>query len=234
MRLSLVLCSLLAALLVIGCGGESTTASTPAMPVSAPDDGKVVVAALGDSITAGSPLWDPDPTIRAQIGPALDPRSQFEYWATKEDPSLEFRNCGVFGERTDEIALRLEDCAVGADVLIVQGGINDIAQGRAPAEAAAEIDSMIQRGLDLGLPVAVIDILPWNNGHPAADAPIEELNRSIRSIAESKRVPVLPFHDTLEDPAEPGVMRSDLTIDGDHPSVAGYRLLAERAFELPE
>ena len=46
----------------------------------------------------------------------------------KADPKLEFRNCGVFGERTDEIAARLDQCADGADALIVQGGINDIAQ----------------------------------------------------------------------------------------------------------
>jgi lysophospholipase L1-like esterase len=46
-------------------------------------------------------------------------------------------------------------------------------------------------------------------------------------------VPVLPFHDTLEDPQRPGRMRAELTADGDHPSVAGYRLLGERAFSLP-
>ena len=36
---------------------------------------------------------------------------------------------GVYGERTDEIAQRLDECAAGAEVLVVQGGINDIAQG---------------------------------------------------------------------------------------------------------
>lgn len=44
---------------------------------------------------------------------------------------------------------------------------------------------------------------------------------------------MLPFHDTLEDPAEPGVMREDWTADGDHPSVEGYRRLGEIAFSLP-
>jgi lysophospholipase L1-like esterase len=50
----------------------------------------------------------------------------------------------------------------------------------------------------------------------------------------ARGVELLPFHDALEDPAVPGTMRADLTIDGDHPSVAGYRLLGERAFELPQ
>jgi hypothetical protein len=45
-----------------------------------------VVACLGDSITAGSPLWDPDPDVRARLGAALDERSQWEWWATLRDP----------------------------------------------------------------------------------------------------------------------------------------------------
>jgi len=90
----------------------------------------VLVACLGDSITAGSPYWDPDPVVRARIDRALDERSQWEWWAGRKDPRLTFRNCGIFGQRTDEIAARLEEAAAGADVLVVQGGINDIAQGR--------------------------------------------------------------------------------------------------------
>jgi lysophospholipase L1-like esterase len=46
-------------------------------------------------------------------------------------------------------------------------------------------------------------------------------------------VPVLPFYETLQDHDRPGRMREEWTSDGDHPSVAGYRLLGERAFRLP-
>jgi lysophospholipase L1-like esterase len=46
-------------------------------------------------------------------------------------------------------------------------------------------------------------------------------------------VPLLPFHDTLEDPDRPGRMKDEWTHgDGDHPSVAGYRRLGELAFRL--
>ena len=41
-----------------------------------PDDALRIVAALGDSITAGSPYWDPDATVRASIGARLDERHQ--------------------------------------------------------------------------------------------------------------------------------------------------------------
>jgi lysophospholipase L1-like esterase len=182
----------------------------------------VLVAALGDSITAGSPAWDPDPAVRAQIGDP-EPESQYEHWAAQRDPSLRFRNCGIYGQRTDEIAARLETCAAGTDVLIVQGGINDIAQGRPVESAADNLRAMVQRGGELGLDVLVADVLPWNNGYPDADGPIRRLNELIRQLG----VPVLPFHDTLEDPERAGRMREKWTSDGDHPSIEGYRLLGE-------
>ncbi len=70
---------------------------------------------------------------------------------------------------------------------------------------------------------------PWNNGWPRAEALIRELNALIAALG----VPVLPFHETLEDPERPGRMREEWTSDGDHPSVEGYRRLGELAFRLP-
>ena len=185
-----------------------------------------LVAALGDSITAGSPLWDPG----ARTG---DPTSQYEYWASLKDPTLEFRNYGVYGERTDEIAVRLERCADGADVLIVQGGINDIAQGRSVEVAAENLLGMVRAGKARGLRVAVVELLPWNNGYPRADQEIRRLNELIHALAASEGVPVLRFYGTLEDDERPGRMRESWTDDGDHPSIEGYRRLGEQAFRLP-
>ena len=193
----------------------------------------VVVCALGDSITAGSPFWDPDPAVRAGIGHALDERSQWEWWAAQADPRLEFRNHGVYGQRADEIAGRLDAAVGGADVLVVQGGINDVAQRRDVAEAASNLRAMVRRGKELGLRVALADVLPWNNGWPGAAPAIRTLNDRVAEIAAEEGVPLLPFHDTLEDPAAPGRMRRDWTSDGDHPSVEGYRRLGELAFRLP-
>jgi len=242
MRRLLLPLLLVGVLALASCGEEEAAPSTSAPASTAPEttatgsgagEGDIEIAALGDSITAGSPLWDPEPSIREQLGSSLDERSQFEYWAEREDPSLAFNNCGIFGERTDEIARRLDACVAtagaGADVLIVQGGINDIAQGASIDDAAANLQAMVEAGLDDGLEVAITDVLPWNNGHPDADEPIEELNARIEAIAKQEGVPLLPFHDTLEDPANPGTMKPQWTIDGDHPSVEGYRLLAEQA-----
>jgi lysophospholipase L1-like esterase len=179
-----------------------------------------VVACLGDSITEGSPYWD----SRLRTG---DPEGQWEHWAALRHPELEFRNFGVWGQRTDEIAARFDEAVAGADALIVQGGINDIAQGRPIDDAAARLGSLVERGLSLGLPVAVCDVLPWNNGWPEKEPAIRGLNEQIRALG----VPLLPFHDTLEDPELPGRMKAEWTNeDGDHPSIAGYRRLGEVAF----
>ena len=179
-------------------------------------EGEIHVAAVGDSITAGSP-WDDDPTIG---WPAA---------AAEADPRLRFTVCAVYGKRTDEISAWLDDAAAGAEVLVVQGGINDIAQGRAVSDAAANLRAMIRRGQELGLRVAVANVLPWNNGWPRAAGAINELN----ALIEEMGVPVLPFRETLEDPERPGRMREEWTVEGDHPSVEGYRRLGELAFRLP-
>lgn len=177
---------------------------------------EIRVAAIGDSITAGSP-WDNDPAIG---WPAA---------AAGADPRLRFTVRAVYGKRTDEIAAWLGEAVEGAEALVVQGGINDIAQGRPVAEAAANLRALVERGRELGLRVAVANVLPWNNGWPGAEAPIRELNGLIAELG----VPVLPFHETLEDPERPGRMRAEWTVEGDHPSVEGYERLGRLAFRLP-
>jgi lysophospholipase L1-like esterase len=170
----------------------------------------LVVAALGDSITEGSPGlrgWD--------------------VWAARAEPRLQIRNCGIYGQRTDEIAARLDACARGAAVLTVQGGINDIAQGCDVDAAAMNLRTMVRRGKELGLGVLLADVLPWNNGWPRAEPEIRRLNELIVGIAQGEGAPLLRFHDTLEDPGRPGRMREEWTFEGDHPNEEGYRRLAD-------
>jgi lysophospholipase L1-like esterase len=178
----------------------------------------VIVGVVGDSISAGSPLWDPDPAVRATISDP-DERSQWQWWAAQLDPRLEFRTRAVYGKRTDEIAAFVDDVVDGADVLVVQGGINDIAQRRSVDDAARNLDRIVERGRSLGLPVVLADVLPWPDGDERAAREIARLNELVHAIAG---VTPLPFHDTL-------APLSGWSDDGDHPSVDGYRLLGETA-----
>jgi len=181
----------------------------------------IVVAVVGDSISAGSPLWDPDPTARAAIAHP-DERSQWQWWAAACDPRLEFRTRAAYGKRTDEIAAFVDDVVTAADVLVVQGGINDVAQRRSVEDAARNLAAMVEHGHRLGLHVALADVLPWPNGDERAALEIARLNELIHALEGAT---LLPFHDTLA----PLDGWSD---DGDHPSVEGHRLLGERAAPL--
>src|SRR5579862_8916931 len=163
---------------------------------------RIVVAVAGDSISAGSPLWDPDTAVRRRI-PAPDERSQWQWWTARADPRLEFRTTAVYGERTDQIARRLDLVLDGADVLVVQGGINDVVQRRPVEQVAANLAAMLDRGRAAGVALAVTDVLPWNNGDRRTAEDIQRLNSMIAGLGAS----VLPFRDTLADPEDPSRMR---------------------------
>ena len=195
------------------------------MTVSDTGGERIVVACLGDSITEGSPGW--------QHETGGDPESTWMHWAGRADPRLELRNFGIHGETTAEIAARLDEAVAGADVLVVQGGINDVYHGLDVEPAAGNLRAMVRRGKQLGLRVALANVLPWNNGRPGDDGKIRRLNELIGEIGRDQDVPVLDFHGTLADPDDPARMRGEWTVEGNHPNVAGHRRLGELAFRLP-
>jgi lysophospholipase L1-like esterase len=190
-------------------------------------DATTIVGALGDSITAGTPCWDPNPAVREQIGSELDERHQWPYWAEQTSPAISVRNHGVNMERTDQILARIDAALDGASVLVVQGGINDIAQGRDPSETIDDLGRMIRRGKDAGARVLLVNVLPWNNGFPGKEPVIRALNERIGQLATAEGIPLLDFFATLEDTDRPGRMREEWTSEGDHPSLIGYRRLGE-------
>jgi lysophospholipase L1-like esterase len=202
--------------------------------------GGPLVATLGDSITAGWPRWDPDPKWRAWLRRNwhrhMTKRSQYQYWAKAAAPRFRFRNCGVPGERTDEIALRLDACARNADVLLIQGGTNDLLQAykgelpHTPIEqvgvAAANLRGMVRDARSDGVRrVLLADVLPIEKTTPAQAAKVRRLNRAIRSIGSQKRVEIVPFFHTLSAHGNPGRFAAGDNADKVHPSVTGYRLI---------
>jgi acyl-CoA thioesterase-1 len=198
-----------------GCGGDD--------PPTGGESQSPLVATLGDSITAGAPRWSPDPEVRKLVRGRVTRESQWQYGAERAlDGRFRFRNCGVEGDRTDEIELRLEACAADAQVLVVQGGTNDIVQGHTPASAAENIRQMVRRARDAGLVVLVTTVPPINARHPRWAPEVRRLNNLIRALAREEGVSVIDFFRPLEDARRPGRMRTDWTADGVHPTVEGY------------
>lgn len=225
------LAPLLVALVVGACGGSDGGQSGQS---GEGGQGGTPVTALGDSITAGAPRWDPDKATRDSLGAGVaDEQSQYEYWAEQRLGNATFKNCGVSGQRTDEIAQRFDECTRGAEILIVQGGANDINQGRSVESAAKDLRTMVQRGKKRDLRVAITQLVPWPGGHPDATPKIARLNELIDQIGEDEDVPVYEWNAALADPAKPGFMRPEYISDDQiHPTVAGYKRLAEEV-ELP-
>jgi lysophospholipase L1-like esterase len=190
---------------------------------------RIRAAALGDSITAGTPAWDPDPATRAAIA-APDPESQWMFWAERNDPGVAFANHGVNRERTDQIAERLDAALEGAQAIVLQGGINDIVQKRPLELVVGDIDEMIRRAKDRVPLVFYANVLPWNNGDDDAAARILQLNLRIAELASLHGVRLLDFYSTLESHDEPRRMATEWTVEGNHPSVQGHRRLGELAW----
>ena len=205
-----------------GCGEDEP--EQQAQPPSVP-----LVASLGDSITAGAPRWNPNLVLRQYLAEPT-PQSQWQHWAEQAtNGRYRFRNCGRVGERTDQIALRLEECAEGADVLVLQGGTNDVMQGRGPASAAANIRAMLRRAEGAGLTTLVTTTPPINTEYPRWADEVRRLNALIRALAREEGVSVIDFFRAIEDPRRPDRMPERWTVDGVHPTVEGYSRLGRAA-----
>jgi lysophospholipase L1-like esterase len=216
-----------AALLAAGCGGGGGDG------IATEGGHHQLIAAIGDSITAGYPGYSPDAAPYRRIGIARNPESQWEWWAHKRHPELDFRNCGVRGQTTAQIARRLDRCTRGANGVVIQGGINDLQRHIPGLVVLRNLRAMVRAAKRRDLDVAVADVLPFGRA-PQVDPAIDELNRRIAAMARHEGATILHFHRTLEDPAHPGAIKPQWSSeDRIHPSVDGYRRLGLLAFEPP-
>ncbi len=193
---------------------------------------KTQILSLGDSITAGNPQWDPKLKPRRSFATYYNfqstPLSQYQYWANKANPAYSFKNCGVFGERTDQIANRFEQCRdQNTKVIIIQGGINNIAQGKDITIAANDLEQIIVKSQSLGLKVYLANVLPWNNASDFQTGQIRALNKLLMQIAIKHKIKLIDFNRALADSNNPNKMELSLTFEGDHPSIKGYQVLGE-------
>ena len=138
-------------------------------------------------------------------------------------PRLRFAVRAVYGKRTDEIAAWLDEAVEGVEVLVVQGGSTNIAQGPQVADAAE--NSPRWPDAPGARPARRRRERPRNNGWPGAEAPIRELNAQIATLRAGAAL-----SRDAGGPEAAGPDARTWTSDGDHPSVEGYRRLGELAF----
>lgn len=186
----------------------------------------IEIVALGDSTTAGtpgflSPLESP-PDGRG------DPESQYTYWLMKSRPAWTVLNRGVNGERSDQIRARFERdvIAVTPAVVVIIAGVNDVYQGRRADHVITQLRGMYERARQAGIRVVAGSIAPYNTATPDQNARTREVNSWIRDAATREHG--IRFADTRAAVAAAGDPdRLSESPDDLHPSVSGYREMAE-------
>jgi lysophospholipase L1-like esterase len=187
--------------------------------------GHLVIVALGDSTTAGTPGFKSP----VEVPPAGegDPQSQFAFWLERRHRDWTVLNRGVNGERTDQIAARMDRDVFlhHPSALVLIAGVNDVYQGRAVEEIKAELAEIYRRARRVGLPVVAGSIVPYNTATPEQNAKMHDINAWIAAQAGQ---PDLIYADTRAAVAadgQPDRLRS--SPDDLHPDADGYRRMAE-------
>jgi acyl-CoA thioesterase I len=185
---------------------EVAPAPVPSPP-AAPTAPRIVV--LGDSLTAGLGL------PQDQAYPALLQRKLKE-----EGYGLEVVNAGVSGDTTSD-GLRRANWALEGDVrlLVLALGANDGLRGLPAAQMKDNLQSIIHRAKQRGIPVLLVGMeAPPNYGEQYAAA----FRQVFQDLAREHKVTFIPF--LLEGVA--GVPQLNQS-DGIHPTAAGASRIAD-------
>ena len=186
----------------------------------------MTIVCLGDSTTAGTPLFK-SPVETPPNGEG-DERSQFAYWIRQEHPDWRILNCGVNGERTDQIAARFDRDVLAhqPDLLVLIAGVNDVYQGHGSDDVTRNLQAMYERARAAGITVVAGSIVPFNTATDQQNQRMRSVNDWIRRVA--KREDGITYVDTRAAAAAPDHPdRLAGSPDGLHPDVDGYRKMAE-------
>ncbi|MGC8884658.1 MAG: arylesterase [Bryobacteraceae bacterium] len=182
-------------------------------PVAAPaTDTRPVIAAFGDSLTAGYGV-EPGESYPDHLQRLLDERG-YRYRVV---------NLGISGDTTDGGVARLQDALLlKPKIVILELGANDGLRGLPLERTRANLDLMINAFQGAGAKVVLAGMtLPRNYGA----AYVRDFERIFRDLARQRRTVLIPFF--LEGVAmQPGLMQPDAL----HPNAAGCRKVAEMVF----
>jgi acyl-CoA thioesterase-1 len=186
----------------------------------------VTIVALGDSTTAGTPAFKSP--IEAPPNGTGNIESQYAYWLTKAHPDWQVLNCGVNGERTDQIRARFARDAARATpaVVVIIAGVNDVYQGRSAESVERELEAMYEAARAAKIIVVAGSIIPFNVATADQNARMHAINDWIRrySASHAGRVVFCDTRAAVGAPGQPDRLMS--SPDDLHPSPDGYKRMA--------
>ncbi|MBP2300414.1 arylesterase [Azospirillum picis] len=183
---------------------------TMTVPTSAAAAGPVKLLALGDSLTAGYGLPQPQGFT-----------SQLEAALAAKGYQVTVINAGVSGDTTAGGRARLDwALADKPDAAIVELGANDMLRGLDPGQARDNLDLILKTLRDRKVPTLLAGMLASPSlGKPYTD----RFNAIYPDLAGKYGVPLYPFF--LDGVA---LDRSLIQQDGLHPNAKGVAIIVER------
>ena len=176
----------------------------------------VKLVGFGDSLMAGYQLPAAD-AFPVKLEAALRAKGH----------EVEIANAGVSGDTTSGGLARLDwSIPDGTEGVILELGANDALRGIAPEETEKNLDAMLARLKERGIPVLLAGMLaPPNMGADYA----QRFNGIYKRLSEKHGVPLYPFF------LEGVVTRADLQIeDGMHPNPAGVDVMVQSILPTAE
>ncbi len=138
----------------------------------------VRVLGFGDSLTAGTPGYDP-------FDLSGDEKSQYGYWlarqANQEDGiDIDFDNQGVPGELARHMLPRLRKAMNlrSYDIVIILAGSNDVGWGSDSETICSHVKSLWEHALDRGSRVIACTIPPVGFAYPGVQETQARLNEN--------------------------------------------------------
>lgn len=174
----------------------------------------VVIAALGDSLTAGYGL----PTEEGFV-------PQLEAWLTAQGAEVELRNAGVSGDTTrGGLSRAAWTLTEDVDAMIVTLGGNDLLRGIDPAASRNNLAGILQAAAEAGVEVLLFSMAAPGNYGPDYKRDFDGMYPAL-----AKEFDVLLGPDFLAPLMEGGTgdFARYMQPDGIHPSAEGVRLIVE-------
>ncbi len=176
----------------------------------------VTIVALGDSLTAGYGLAPEDGFV---------PRLQ--RWLDGQGAEARVLNAGVSGDTTAGGLARTDWALVPeTGVVIVTLGGNDLLRGLPPEEARANLDAILTKTGERGLPVLLVPMVAPGNYGPDYKAAFDAIYPDLAKAHGARLAP--PFlAPILALPDRGAALRDYMQPDALHPNAAGVALVVE-------
>jgi len=186
----------------------------PAVAQSQAQSDTVQIVGFGDSLMAGYQL-PPNESYTAQLEAALK----------AEGLNVTITNAGVSGDTTSGGLARIDwSVPDGTQGVIVELGANDALRGISPEQSEKNLDAMLARLKERGIPVVLAGMIaPPNMGGEYA----ERFNPIYKKLSEKYEAPLYPFF--LDGVA---AQQSLQLADGMHPNAEGVKLMVERSLPV--